>query len=97
MSDCFDHGFDAWESQEQEQLWGETRGPSYPSKSFIPNPLYYHTKIDFIDIVSESERAILFEFPEKKVQWIPRKLCRALKKSTVYVHTQFLDGINYDY
>ncbi len=109
MSDCFDHEMDAWESQEQEQLWGETRGPrpreirkplyenySHDRDDFRGDPLYYHTKVRIHGIIRKSDKAYLFQLPEGEELWIPISLCKELEEESVYVYTRFLKENNYE-
>ena len=82
MSCCFDHGWDAWESREQELLWGGT-GPSYVAGG---DPLYYHKMVSFNYLKRETEKAYLVSLQGGQTQWIPKKICREFNEEEGYVY-----------
>lgn len=89
MSDTFNHEADAWDSLNQEFeegfVWYHSPGATGLS-NFARDPLYYHRKLRFKKIVAETEKAYLFKLKKRTGVWIPKSVCRRLKKKTVYVH-----------
>jgi len=82
MSDCFDHGLDAFHSMEYDYHSGE--GRSRGGSSFSHNRNYHHSKVlSKWRLVKRTEKAKLFEFTTEtndkiKVSehWIPSKLIK---------------------
>lgn len=108
MSDCFDHMVDAFEDYEArgcdddagDGSWflsrrGRRGRRSHRSSTFVRDPLYYHTKLEFERIVHRTDKAILFEFKRFGEQWVPEKLCRKLdeEECSVFVYTPFIRSI----
>lgn len=99
MSDIFDHEADAWDSLDrsiEEADIGRYQSIDRDfvllySKSctiydFCRDPLFYHRKIKIKGIVAETEKAYLFKIKKKVGFWVPKSMCRRLKKKSVYVH-----------
>lgn len=95
MSDIFDHALDAFESLQWEEAGGPTRGESgeyYNGSNFDYDPLYYHSKVKIESIEFQTEQAYLFKNKKGKF-WVPKSLCRGLKKKSVFILSKF--QINY--
>lgn len=94
MSDTFDHMTDAYESldwnygdSEEGGFYGRRRS------TFYYDPLYYHTLMQFVDIIAETDKAILFDINDHNGDykvWIPKSLIRSFDKEnkTMYVHSK---------
>ena len=61
--------------------------------SYNPDPLYYHTKVNFDELLEVREKAIRFKIDGLKV-WMPKKCCRHLNKSNneVYIWTKVYES-----
>ena len=61
--------------------------------SYNPDPLYYHTKVNFDELLEVREKAIRFKIDGLKV-WMPKKCCRQLdkNKNEVYVWTKVYES-----
>ena len=57
--------------------------------SFNRDPLYYHTKVNFDELLEMREKAIRFKINGLKV-WMPKKCCRQLDEinKKVYIWTK---------
>lgn len=88
MSDTFNHEADAWDSLDQSIdegfVWRFTKSGAIDN--FCRNPLFYHRRIKIKGIVAETEKAYLFKIKKKMGLWVPKSMCRRLKKKSVYVH-----------
>ena len=88
MSDIFDHAMDAYESYYSgSDNWYDKK--HYPNCEFVPNPLHYHTKISFTELVAETDLARLITYLDKDI-WVPKSIMKkfSLETNTVYVHTK---------
>jgi hypothetical protein len=102
MSDCFDHMMDAYEdAMNRGYMCSGTRSNDkrpYKSRNFapefVPDPLYYHTRVEYSEIVAESDTSYLMHMGDFKV-WVPKKICKQHDSAnkTVYVHTNILQSI----
>lgn len=86
MSDIFNHALDAWESYDRpfEGLGG---GGS------PPNPLFYHQKVNYVEILVETDKAYRFRYGNGSILvWIPKSVIRRLdtENKTMYVHRKTL-------
>ena len=61
--------------------------------SYNSNPLHYHTKVNFDELLEVREKAIRFKIDGLKV-WMPKKCCRQLDKNNneVYVWTKVYES-----
>ena len=61
--------------------------------SYNPDPLYYHTKVNFDELLEVREKAIKFKINGLKV-WMPKKCCRHLDKvnNEVYIWTKVYES-----
>ena len=61
--------------------------------SYNPDPLYYHTKVNFDELLEVREKAIKFKINGLKV-WMPKKCCRHLNKinNEVYIWTKVYES-----
>ena len=61
--------------------------------SYNPDPLYYHTKVNFDELIETREKAIRFKINGLKV-WMPKKCCRHLDKinNEVYIWTKVYES-----
>ena len=61
--------------------------------SYNPDPLYYHTKVNFDELLEVREKAIRFKINGLKV-WMPKKCCRQLNKTNneVYIWTKVYES-----
>ena len=61
--------------------------------SYNPDPLYYHTKVNFDELLEVREKAIRFKINGLKV-WMPKKCCRHLDKinNEVYIWTKVYES-----
>lgn len=84
MSDTFSHYVDAMESYDRAYDEGCLTS-SYVR--FRKNPLFYFTKVNYIKIVTQTEKAYLFQIGDFEGVWIAKSICRNLDKNSVYVHT----------
>ena len=84
MSDTFDHYVDAMESYDRAYDDGCLTS-SYAR--FRKNPLFYFTKVNYIKIVAQTEKAYLFQIGDFEGVWVAKSVCRKLDKNSVYVHT----------
>lgn len=93
MSDCFDHGLDAVESEIQWVCFGEGPEPDYNSKfsksNYDIDPLYYHIKIKAF-IQQETERAFKIRYEDDEI-WIPKSICRNIEFGSMYVHEEIFE------
>ena len=57
--------------------------------SYNPDPLHYHTKVNFDELLEVREKAIRFKINGLKV-WMPKKCCRQLDETNneVYIWTK---------
>lgn len=108
MSDTFDHEGDAWDSYDRAMdegygyCWGRTKHSRAAPRGPVDH-LYYHSKINFIEIVAESEKCWLIRmagfvdktYREFKV-WLPKKICRQMDKDKheVMVHTKTFNKLD---
>lgn len=92
MSDCFDHALDAYESQGAYWDGSDQRGPSFGFGLTEPNPLFYFTKMSYVSIVAETEKAHLIELRDNVEVWFPKSLCKEwdFENKTVYIYTKVL-------
>jgi len=90
MSDCFDHMVDAFESfdRSMDEGFGSSREENY-------DPLFYHAKLEFLEIKRETEKAYCMLLKNKEVLWIPKSICKSLNlnKKTVFVHRKTFNTI----
>ena len=63
-------------------------------EEYIPNKLFYHSKIFFDSITAETEKAYLLRINNKMELWIPKKICKNMvldneyyESCFVYIHT----------
>ena len=61
--------------------------------SYNPDPLYYHTKVNFDELIETREKAIRFKINGLKV-WMPKKCCRQLDETNneVYIWTKVYES-----
>ena len=61
--------------------------------SYNPDPLYYHTKVNFDELLEVREKAIRFKIDGLKV-WMPKKCCRQLDETNneVYIWTKVYES-----
>ena len=61
--------------------------------SYNPDPLYYHTKVNFDELIETREKAIRFKINGLKV-WMPKKCCRQLDEinNEVYIWTKVYES-----
>ena len=61
--------------------------------SYNPDPLYYHTKVNFDELLEVREKAIRFKINGLKV-WMPKKCCRQLDENNkkVYICTKVYES-----
>ena len=61
--------------------------------SYNPDPLYYHTKVNFDELLETREKAIRFKINGLKV-WMPKKCCRQLDEinKKVYIWTKVYES-----
>jgi uncharacterized cysteine cluster protein YcgN (CxxCxxCC family) len=60
---------------------------------FNKDPLHYHTKIKFDQLLEKREKALWFEINGVKT-WMPKKCCKLLNEDekTVYIWTKVLES-----
>lgn len=95
MSDTFDHMTDAYESLDWD--YGDSQEGGYYGRAsnFHYDPLYYHTPVQYMGVVAETGKAILFDINDHTGDykiWIPKSLIKGLdrKGKTMYVHSKSL-------
>ena len=90
MSDCFDHMTDAFESfdRSMDDGFGSFRGDNY-------DPLFYHAKLEFLEIKHETDKAYCMLLKNDEVLWIPKSICKSLNlnNKTVFVHRRTFKSI----
>ena len=61
--------------------------------SYNPDPLHYHTKVNFDELLEVREKAIKFKINGLKV-WMPKKCCRQLDENNkkVYIWTKVYES-----
>ena len=61
--------------------------------SYNSNPLHYHTKVNFDELLEIREKAIRFKIDGLKV-WMPKKCCRQLDEinNEVYIWTKVYES-----
>ena len=61
--------------------------------SFNKDPLFYHTKVNFDELLETREKAIRFKIDGLKV-WMPKKCCRQLDENNkkVYIWTKVYES-----
>ena len=61
--------------------------------SYNSDPLYYHTKVNFDELLEVREKAIRFKIDGLKV-WMPKKCCRQLDEinNEVYIWTKVYES-----
>ena len=61
--------------------------------SYNSDPLYYHTKVNFDELIETREKAIRFKIDGLKV-WMPKKCCRQLDEinNEVYIWTKVYES-----
>jgi len=61
--------------------------------SYNRDPLYYHTKVNFDELLEVREKAIWFQIDGLKV-WMPKKCCRQLDEinNEVYIWTKVYES-----
>ena len=61
--------------------------------SYNSDPLYYHTKVNFDELLEVRDKALWFKIDGLKV-WMPKKWCRHLNKSNneVYIWTKVYES-----
>ena len=61
--------------------------------SYNPDPLHYHTKVNFDELLEVREKAIRFKIDGLKV-WMPKKCCRQLDEinKKVYIWTKVYES-----
>ena len=111
MSDCFDHQADAWDDfcfnsdryVEGDSVYGYNapykKGRRSKRNSFCYDPDYYHTKIQFLRIVKETDKSYYIEL--FKIQdadsslyvWIPKKICKDICSNSMKVHSNTYNKI----
>ena len=69
-------------------------------EDYIPNKLFYHSKILFKEITTETNKAYLLKINKKMELWIPKGICKNMTlnpkdydSSFVYIHTKTYDKI----
>lgn len=72
MSDTFDYEYD----------------PSFDNEPDEPDPLHYHFKLRFNSCVEHSEKLFKVVLCDGTELCIPKKICREVRKSTMYVHEE---------
>jgi hypothetical protein len=61
----------------------DNHGPS--SSDFNRNPLYHHGFYDDIEVVHQTDKALLIKFNDDEECWVPKKLCKNLTDKSVYI------------
>ena len=87
MSDIFDHGLDAWE----DRISGRTYDDGAYEPGFVPDPLYYHMKINY-KLLGETETLLNIEVSELPI-WIPKKIVKKMEDKTMFVHVAIFKSI----
>ena len=61
--------------------------------SYNKDPLYYHTKVNFDELLEVRDKALWFKIDGLKV-WMPRKCCKQLDESNneVYIWTKVYES-----
>ena len=61
--------------------------------SYNSDPLYYHTKVNFDELLEVRDKALWFKIDGLKV-WMPKKCCRHLDKinNEVYIWTKVYES-----
>ena len=61
--------------------------------SYNRDPLHYHTKVNFDELLEIREKAIWFQIDGLKV-WMPKSCCKELNKEdqTVYIWTKVYES-----
>ena len=61
--------------------------------SYNRDPLYYHTKVNFDELLEKREKAIWLQIDGVKT-WMPIKCCKELdeESKTVYIWTKVLES-----
>ena len=61
--------------------------------SYNKDPLYYHTKVNFDELLEVRDKALWFQIDGLKV-WMPKKCCRHLDKvnNEVYIWTKVYES-----
>ena len=61
--------------------------------SYNSDPLYYHTKVNFDELLEVRDKALWFKIDGVKV-WMPRKCCRQLDETNnkVYIWTKVYES-----
>ena len=61
--------------------------------SYNSDPLYYHTKVNFDELLEVRDKALWFKIDGLKV-WMPKKCCRHLDKinKKVYIWTKVYES-----
>ena len=85
MSDCFDHEMDAWESQAQASMYGDSTESYSSNRSYSRNPRYYHKLFLGISIEAKTDKAYLIKFASEEKAWVAKSLCKELTESSVYI------------
>lgn len=101
MSDCFDHMADAFDDYQARFEAGDDDPGGYRgSKSrrqrsrsslsyFNKNPLYYHRRVKYKEIVERTDKAILFRTNFNQTIWVPLSLCRNINETDCYIWERF--------
>lgn len=69
---------------------------SREGSNFSKDANYYHTRIEFSSILSETEKSYLVAYRNEEL-WIPKKICRNvdLENKSMFVHKNIFSQILY--
>ena len=88
MCDIVNQEMDAWNSQEQASMYGdstESYRPNRSQRNYDRNPLYYHNYYADISVEAKTEKAYLIKFNDSDKAWVAKKLCKKLTDNSVYI------------
>ena len=88
MSDHFLEAWDQWEAMGADP--GEFQGGSGYHYSAADDK-FYHTCKEYKEILSETDKTVLYLFADDSTLWIPRKIIKkSIKKNHIWIHTETL-------
>ena len=78
---------DAFDSYDRSQDKGFINRKTHRNFNvFERDPLFYHRKIEFLEIEHETEKAYLLKISEQEGVWVPKSICKKKTKNSMYVH-----------
>jgi hypothetical protein len=96
MSDCFDHEVEAYESLDRAIdegfQWGAARKYQSGSAEFQRDRNFYHTRLKIKGIIRATDKAYLFKLSKGLGVWVPKSVCRRLRKRSVLIHAKTLEA-----